>query len=309
MEVKKNPGVRSFVVILLTLAVSGLLHALAIWFLPIEGKGEDQETVNEIKLENYLFGVEATAKPVVVGTSLSAKSESNQFVNLSMGGASATTSLSILAKLESPPSLVLLEANNLFNPCDDLLVERFEGSLQTAIPLLQTRHRPLSLLLGAVSQLTGEGKSSAMPKPPMTQPGVSPEVRELRVGHNRKNYQSALSDDEIRSALSLLGDRLKKLEEKGSRVVLFETPIDEELKSLPRYLSWKEALREAFPKQTYVDIEVAEDETSDGIHLLPRGVFQLTLALEKLVEKFSPKTTADLPEVGTSQKKKHLAHH
>jgi len=238
-----------------------------------------------ITLSRYLR--EPVPDIVLTGSSITFRLKEEYFAtprvrNLAIAGGSPVTGLEIVADQPRLPGIILVEANVLGRPIDAVLVERY--SRGGAEPLF---FRPVRAAVAAYEQRRHA---------PLTYQQVAPDLRRLmerppnefdnRIYVDRAVQQFNAEDptDAARSNAKQIAELIRKLEQRGARVFLFELPYAEPIEGSRAAVTTREIVHAAFPdSKRWLSIEVNRGELrwADGVHLDERSAVIVTQALER----------------------------
>jgi hypothetical protein len=233
---------------------------------------------------------------VLVGSSITFRLREEYFTtrglrNLALGGGSPVTGLEIVANQPRLPAAILVEANVLARRPDAALVERY--SRGTTEPLF---FRPVRAAVAAYEQRL---------RPPLTHEQVALDLRRL-VGQPPSDFDNRIYVDRAQQQFNaedptyvaqLNAKRIEELirivEQRGSRVFLFELPYAEPIEGSRSAAATREIIHAAFPDSNrWLSIELNRSELrwADGVHLDERsaviaaGAMERTLASARTVK-------------------------
>jgi hypothetical protein len=233
---------------------------------------------------------------VLVGSSITFRLKEEYFTtrglrNLALGGGSPVTGLEIVANQPRLPAAILVEANVLARRPDAALVERY--SRGTTEPLF---FRPVRAAVAAYEQRL---------RPPLTHEQVALDLRRL-VGQPPSDFDNRIYVDRAQQQFNaedptyvaqLNAKRIEELirivEQRGSRVFLFELPYAEPIEGSRSAAATREIIHAAFPDSNrWLSIELNRSELrwADGVHLDERsaviaaGAMERTLASARTVK-------------------------
>jgi hypothetical protein len=224
---------------------------------------------------------------VLVGSSITFRLREEYFTtrglrNLALGGGSPVTGLEIVANQPRLPAAILVEANVLARPPDAALVERY--SRGTTEPLF---FRPVRAAVAAYEQRL---------RPPLTHEQVALDLRRL-VGQPPSDFDNRIYVDRAQQQFNaedptyvaqLNAKRIEELirivEQRGSRVFLFELPYAEPIEGSRSAAATREIIHAAFPDSNrWLSIELNRSELrwADGVHLDERSAVIAAGAMER----------------------------
>jgi len=242
---------------------------------------QGQRQYNVINAQEYLF-----AKPVkpgvVVGSSLSARlaetSLKTDFYNLSLGGDSVFTGLEIVRRSAIRPRVVLIETNMLLREENQSILSNvfcpLVSQLRPLVPGFRERYCPSTLIAGKVGGILIDCAVTAGQRICPWQDLFTTEDRKFvfakMIDIQKADYEVEPRPEQLKGQIEKLKVLVASLEERGSRCIFFEMPIDNSLIKLPVPSAIRNSVREAFPSPKYVWVCPEGNqhyETQDGMHL------------------------------------------
>lgn len=235
---------------------------------PVQEKMQSQWQDNRYSIEKY-FRDSKTAPPqhkvVFVGSSLTKRldfdEESECVYNLSLGGDSALTGLSAVARSVGKPRLVFIEINIPEHANNQELVEKASGFLPQLSAAFHIENMPINL---AISFLYPAKKDKPAKE-------VSESVRQNALAQGVQSFKVPLPSDTLKNNMAEINRLVGYLESKGTTVVFFEIPIHADLEFSTRAMQVRNAFSSNF--QNYQLISFTElvgggtMKTVDGVHL------------------------------------------
>ncbi|WP_334434181.1 hypothetical protein [Bradyrhizobium sp. AZCC 1610] len=238
-----------------------------------------------ITLSRYLR--EPVPDIVLVGSSLTFRLKEEYFAtpklrNLALAGGSPVTGLEIVANQPRLPAIILIEANVLSRTTDTALVERY--SRGDTEPLL---FRPVRAAVAAYEQRLHA---------PLTHEQVAVNLRKLveqppsdfdsRIYADRALQQFNAEDptDAVRANAKRIEELIRKVEQRGARVLLFELPYSEPIGSSRAAEITQEIIHAGFSdlhRWLRIDANRSELRWADGVHLDERSAVIVTQAMER----------------------------
>jgi hypothetical protein len=224
---------------------------------------------------------------VMVGSSLTFRLKEEYFAtprlrNLALAGGSPVTGFEIVANQPRLPGFILVEVNVLARPTDTALVERYSRGDNE--PLF---FRPVRAAVAAYEQrlhasLTHEQVAVNLRKL-VEQP---PSDFDSRVFADRALQQFNEEDpaDTARINAKRIEELIRKLEQRGARVLLFELPYSGPIQGSRFASITREIIHARFPDpDRWLRIDVARSELrwADGVHLDERSAVIVTQAMER----------------------------
>jgi hypothetical protein len=238
-----------------------------------------------ITLSRYLR--EPVPDIVLVGSSITFRLKEEYFAtrglrNLALAGGSPVTGLEIVANQPQLPALILVEANVLGRPTDAALVERY--SRGDTAPFF---FRPVRAAVAAYEQRLHA---------PLTYEQVAPDLRRL-VAQPPSDFDSRIyadralqqfnAEDPVNAArlnVKRIQELIRIVEQRGTRVLLFELPYSEPIEGSRFAATTREIAHTAFPDSNRwlpVDVSRSELRWADGVHLDERSAVIVTQAMER----------------------------
>jgi hypothetical protein len=225
---------------------------------------------------------------VLVGSSLTFRLSEAYFTtahvrNLALAGGSPLTGLAIVANQPQPPRIVLVETNVLSRPVDEALVARYakgggaDRFLRPVRAIVATSenfsHTPPSRdqLRTELERLLGQ--------PPSSFDNSVYVARVLR-------EQDVDPTEEVRASVARMKQLIPALEQKGTRVLLFELPQLPEVERARAVGITHAIVHAAFPdNDRWLRIDVTQDQLrwADAFHLDERSAIIVARAIQKAV--------------------------
>ncbi|MEQ6121910.1 hypothetical protein AAOP42_20410 [Reichenbachiella sp. MALMAid0571] len=224
-----------------------------------------------IRAENLILS-DTYFEKIIVGSSLSVNLNYGQFdhtwSNLSFSGLSIYEGLEIIHHLEQKPKYLFIEINVLLRDKDTFFLEHLFNPIKYPIKkklsILKESQQPVSLigeplLYHLIRKLMPSNKSNNNPK--------IVDIKKELVQKMSKDYD-IVPIDKIQNQIALLKKLLTPIENHGTKVILFEMPIDQALCNTPLTIAIRQAIKNAFPQYFFIEHpDCTEYSTSDGIHL------------------------------------------
>lgn len=243
-----------------------ILHLCFVLSNPSIGMATHQWQDNMLKAQQFMYA--ETSDTVMVGTSLSGRiiRDSIPFVkSVSFGGCAVEDGLKIILSKGKVPKYVLVETNLLLKKGNPELVSRITKGIvpeiRRWIPSLREQYEPICLFASMMMSLASINPQAGM---------STVNLNLLNESINRRLEDDKLiPDEEVKSRLQDVKKLIVELEEKGSRFVFFEMPVNERLLHLKGYEQIREIMQKEFPanKYTYLPSDTSKYLTTDGEHL------------------------------------------
>ena len=262
---------------------------------------------NIIKSQDFLYNDSLGIETLIVGSSLAARivtdSLSNAY-NLALSGQSVFDGLEIIKKSGKAPKVILVETNMMFKSLNMDFISNLFSPLpcisKKCIHALREDQQPLAILGNELSWRV-----------------VAPLIKLFE--NSQINYASSgIPDKEnlasmfpIQEAIfskmpgplhydtlySILGNRLKELHKRGSKIVLFEMPINYKLQILPlqkeRLAAFGRVLKNEI-NYCWLAPDTSVYTSTDGIHLDPEEAKKFNMSLRLHVDQLTRSGGAEL---------------
>lgn len=226
---------------------------------------------------------------VLVGSSLTFRLSEPYFAtarlrNLAIAGGSPVTGLEIVAQRPQLPKLILVETNVLSRGVDQSMVSKYSadgGGLVFFRPIRALvasyenwRHAPLSYaeVAAALDRLI-KAPPSGFDNRPFLQRAIAEQNAEDPVPGTRTSI------DDIRRLAATI-------EQRGSRLLLFELPLPRELEAARFARETRQMVHDAFPqKARWLPIDAPREELRwpDGAHLDERSAVLVARAIDRAI--------------------------
>lgn len=224
---------------------------------------------------------------VLVGSSMTWRLKEEFFAtpnlrNLALAGGSPVTGLEVVAAQPRLPKVILVEANVLSRRTDTEIVDRYSRAeaepwffrpVRAAVAAYeQRRHAPLTHDQVALKlrQIVG-------------QPPSDLDNRAL-VERTRQQSDSEDPTEATRSNSKRIEELIRILEQRGTRVLLFELPYAEPIEHAQFAVITRQIVHAAFPdpkRWLPVEMNLSELRWTDGIHLDERSAIVTATAVER----------------------------
>src|SRR5215468_3247640 len=238
-----------------------------------------------ITLNRYIQ--EPVPDVVLVGSSLTYRLNEEYFAtprlrNLALAGGAPMTSLEIVLARPGVPKIVLVETNVMSRPVDDALVARF-GRRQDAEPRF---FRPIRMAVAAYENRVHAPLSHAQIMAAMDSLLRGPP----RDFDNRVYVSRAVKEHDedpsaaVRSNVERLAELIRKAQQVGVRVMLFELPFPKEIEATRTVETTRRIVHGRFagPEQWLpIDVEASELRWLDGVHLDERSAMLVSRSIDK----------------------------
>jgi hypothetical protein len=224
---------------------------------------------NATVAERYLLAPD-DKRTVIVGSSVANGLPPEGFrpvdvATLFMPGNGAMTGLEIILRSGARPQVVLVEVDFADRGVDeDLISHLFDPTmvaLRRAVPIFQDENNLLNLLVKA--SISHHPRNTVADRPQVTVAEWRNEIRSridyyvAGFGHPYKLNQAFLRR---------LKTQVDELERRGTRVVFFFDPLDQEIAAAPEIEGWRQAVRNAFSDHQFISAADSPLHLLDGIH-------------------------------------------
>ena len=243
-----------------------IIHVIVIWLFPTLGMATNQWQDNMVKAQHFLYAEDTDT--AMVGTSLSARILPDSIPSVrsvAFGGCAPEDGLRLILSKSTVPHCVLIEANLLFRKGNDELIEKMTKGvipqLKRCIPSLRECNEPICLLSGLMIKAAGMNPQAAT---------MSVDMEQLRENIKRLVADDKpLSETELRQRTDIIKSLVMQLEQKGTKLIFFEMPVNQEAYHLKELEQTRQAVRMAFPnsRYTYLPNDTTTYLTTDGLHL------------------------------------------
>jgi hypothetical protein len=246
--------------------VSLLRQSLSNEELEVQGEAYANATV----AERYLLAAD-DKRTVIVGSSVGRGLPPEGFqpadvATLFMAGNGAMTGLEIILQSGATPQITLVEVDFADRGVDeDLIAHLFEPAalaLRRAMPIFQDENNLLNLLVKA--SISRHPHNAVADRPQMPVAEWRNEIR-ARIDYYVASFSHPYRLNQ--PLLERLKAQVKALEQRGTRVVFFFDPLDQEIAAAPEIQAWRQAVRGSFPDHQFIPAASGALHLMDGIHL------------------------------------------
>jgi hypothetical protein len=275
---------------LITSAVLLVSYSVYVAFLaPASWTGSQHEWQdNLIKAENFIYNERDSFEHVILGSSLSYRLSMRdlpEMYNLSFAGHSVLDGIEVILRSGKHVRNVYIETNFPDKPEDVKFIESLFSVLyypRKYLHALRDDKRPLSIIGTKLSKnLTSRvtDRIQLMTARPGDVDSKSRVFTRELTDIRSHTYAQTPDDSLLVLSLRTLRERISLLEQRGTRVVLFEMPVNQRLIHMAnptltrtRYLEW-------FPVARYRHIPLPDSldyVTTDGIHMNREDAYRYT---------------------------------
>jgi len=240
------------------------------------------------RIEQFLAGDGATARRVILGSSMS-QVLGDQVLgpdsfSLAMAGSSALTGLEVLRRSDAHPQIVLIEANLLDFAEDEALLGHAFAPILAAVrqhsTIFRDENRPINFVVGIpaagvrrlrnlVTWLRNDVPRSAAPNPAGVR-GTDPVLFAKLMALETEHCNTPPDVEVLNAQCRKVREVVQILEKRGSICVFQEMPIEPSLVISKRCTTLREIAHRYFPDTEYRWIppdRAGAYETKDGVHL------------------------------------------
>jgi hypothetical protein len=263
--------------------------ALLAMLPPGQPVAQNQWAANRITAERFLLAGDFDT--VLVGSSattrLPAAELGQQVTNLGMTGVTALSGLElVLTHVRAQgraQGRVAIETDFLYWHDDRVLVGEALAPVRRwllrALPAARTENQPLNVLL-RLTKRDADAPAGASADP--AQAAAARAVREAEVARQAVELARPLPQPDWSGALARLQAMVAELRAHGLRVAFYEMPIDPRLLDAPRQVAERAELKRRFPDVAWLELpRVADEDTTDGIHLAPVPAARIAVKLRE----------------------------
>ena len=243
-----------------------IIHVIVIWLFPTLGMATNQWQDNMVKAQHFLYAEDTDT--AMVGTSLSARILPDSIPSIrsvAFGGCATEDGLRLILSKPTVPHCVLIEANLLFRKGNDELIDKMTKGVipqvRRWIPSLRECNEPICLLSGLMIKAAGMNPQAAT---------MSVDMEQLRESIKRLVADDKpLSETELRQRTDIIKSLVMQLEQKGTKLIFFEMPVNQEAYHLKELEQTRKMVRMAFPNSRYAYLpnDTTTYLTTDGLHL------------------------------------------
>jgi hypothetical protein len=233
--------------------------------LEVQGVAYDNATV----AERYLLSPD-NKRTVIVGSSVAKGLPPEGFrpadvATLFMAGNGAMTGLEIILKSGASPQITPVEVDFADRGVDeDLIAHLFDPAayaLRRAMPIFQDENNLLNLLVKA--SISRRAYAAVGDRPQVSVAEWRNEIR-ARIDYYVAGFSHPYKINE--PLLERFKSQVKALEQRGTRVVFFFDPLDQEIAAAPEIQAWRQVVQGAFPDHQFIPAVSGALHLMDGIH-------------------------------------------
>ena len=258
--------------------VFSALYSIMVYLYPNKGVGTHQWQENQIKAQRFLY--EHVNDTVMVGTSLSARLLPDSIpmvTSCSFSACVVEDGLRMVLSKKEAPHMVLIESNYFLRPSNGELVnvntKGLMPILRHYLPMLREYNSPISLI-GYYFMRGALAPSASVDKIRLSK------IIEQRIIEDDSHF---LTEEQVKNRLYDIIPLIREVETRGTKIVLFEMPLNERMIHLPSNDQTRQVVRSVFPsnKYLYLPIDTTKYLTTDGEHLDLQGQYQYSSFIKK----------------------------
>jgi len=230
-------------------------------------------------LSRYVF--ERTPDIAIVGSSMSFRLYEGYFDtplrNLSIGGGSAATSLAIINRYRSIPSLILVETNILSRPIDKELVDAFGANPSEPYQWFKPARAAISWVYYWIKYKSEAENAKRLPL-------LRPETYDIRASVNTtvREYAGKNWDEIMSPRMRELAELIRELERRGCKMLLFELPSPPEIRDDAYVRVARKLAKGAFPDESHwLPISDEELRWVDASHMDERSAILVAQQIDR----------------------------
>ena len=272
-----------------------LFNIAATYTLPDDKYAQSDFQRNMINADKYIYS-NMDYKAVILGSSLAYRMPTDSlsgFYNLALSGMSVYDGGVVLLSRKTLPETVFIEINVIQRPRSESFSPEFESPVyvffKRIFPALRTENQPVILIKKGIHQI----KTWIRPKRAsknhykliarniylpdrLFKPLLAIQVKDY------SNRDTALAN----AAITSLKQLIQKIEARGSKVILFEMPVNPIIQQSPKATLIKELVAKNFPKHQFIPIPPFTFKTRDGLHLAQKEAIDYTLYFKEQTAKY-----------------------
>jgi hypothetical protein len=254
---------KAFIVSLILLAT----HAVLVNIKP-NPKSQYPFQENAVKAQSFIY--EEDKENIIIGSSLSNRMIMNELpgiYNLSFTGLGIFDGLQIISYHEIVPKNIFIEINIIQREENANFLSHINSPVLAPVkrhfPSLREGYQPIGMFAENLMEEVKGAKKNSIDTPN--------DETFNRILNQEKGHYSEIPDEQfLTNQFIKLKKEIDKLEQKGSSIIFFEMPVNEQLCDLPRPRVIRKFFNEYFPPSKYKYIEMPDCRdytTTDGVHL------------------------------------------
>ncbi len=277
-----------------SLVIFAILFALfniaATYTQPDDKYAQSDFQRNVIKADQYIYS-HYDYNAVILGSSLAYRIPTDSlpgFYNLALSGMSIYDGGAVLLSRKTIPKTVFIEINVIQRPKSESFSQEFESPVyvffKRIFPALRAENQPVILIKKAIGQV----KASVQPKPGLKRRN---KIAARNIYLPERLFKPLLTiqikDHSTRDtalankAIVTLKQLVQKIEARGSKVILFEMPVNPIIQRSPKATLTRGLVAINFPRHQFIPVPPTTFKTRDGLHLAQKEAVDYTLYFKK----------------------------
>jgi len=268
------------------------LHALFVRFIPISNS-QNQWQENIVMAQRFIYSKDSIQN-IIVGSSLSNRliiDSLPNFYNFSLQGQSIYDGLYVVSKSNIPPRKIFLEMNMILRKENKSFISSLYSPIlyyvRRILPSLRDEYQPV----GQISKMMINLLTKMKPNTTLLQkPAVQSDVFKKMLDHEIDMYSTLPDEKILDDRFSIIKKYVADFQKKGTQVIFFEMPVNENLCDLPAAKIIREHFFKTFPidKYNYLPYTGCKGyKTRDGEHLGPEEALQYTQYFKSQIKNFN----------------------
>lgn len=272
-----------------------LFNIAATYTQPDDKYAQSDFQKNVINADKYIYS-DINYKAVILGSSLGYRMQTDSlpgFYNLALSGMSVYDGGAVLLSRKLLPKTVFIEINIIQRPKSESFSPEFESPVyaffKRIFPALRTENQPVILIKKAIDQIKASAGSNHVSKSRhkiaarniylpdrLFKPLLAIQIKDY------SKRDTALAN----AAIVSLKQLVQKIEARGSKVILFEMPVNPIIQQSPKATLIKELVARNFPHHEFIAIPSTTFKTRDGLHLAQKEAVDYTLYFKEQATKY-----------------------
>ena len=272
-----------------------LFNIAAKFTLPDDKYAQSDFQRNMINADKYIYS-NMDYKAMILGSSLAYRMPTDSlpgFYNLALSGMSVYDGAAVLLSRKTLPKTVFIEINVIQRPKSESFSQEFESSgyafFKRIFPALRTENQPVILVKKAIDQIKASvrHKSVSTTRNKIAARNIYLPERLFKplLAIQIKDY-SKRDTAVANAAITSLKQLMQKIEARGSKVILFEMPVNPIIQQSPKATLIRELVAKHFPRHQFIPIPSFIFKTRDGLHLAQKEAVDYTLYFKGQAAKY-----------------------
>ncbi len=274
---------KSFVIFALLFA---LFNIAATYTQPDVKYAQSDFQRNMMNADQYIYS-DQEYKAVILGSSLAYRMPTDSlpgFYNLALSGMSVYDGGAVLLSRKTLPKTVFMEINVIQRPKSEPFSQEFESPVyvffKRIFPALRTENQPVILIKKAIDQIKASLRPKLESKSPTKKAArniyLPDRLFKPLLAMQIKDYSNR-DNTLANKAMVSLKQLVQKIEARGSRVILFEMPVNPVIQQSPKATLIRNLVAKNFANHQFIPFPKATFKTRDGLHLAQKEVSDYTL--------------------------------